>query len=87
MGASKKKSKVRWLLDNERYILLKKDIEAGIIRPLVGKMLIFILRLARSHMLAATLPPAFTIVFSMQTNPWEAKIRAFWHKCRPGSSV
>jgi len=64
MEAPKMKGKVRWLLDNERYIFEKNEVEAGIIRRLVGIMLIFILRLTRSHMLAATLPPPFTIVFS-----------------------
>jgi len=64
MEAAKKRGKVPWLLDNGRYILEKKDVEAGITRRLVGIMLIFILRLARSHTLAATLPPPFTSVFS-----------------------
>jgi hypothetical protein len=41
-----------------------KDVEAGIIRALVGIKLIFVLRLAMSHTLAATLLPPFTIVFS-----------------------
>jgi len=87
MEAAKKNGKVRWLLDNERYIFEKKDVDAGIIRPLVGIMLIFILRLARSHTSAVALPPAFTIVFSRRTNPWESKIRAFWGKCCLSSSV
>jgi hypothetical protein len=87
MEAPKKKGKVRWLLDNERYIFEKKDVEAGIIRPLVGIMLIFVLRLARSHTLAATLPPPYTTVFSRRTNPWASKIRAFWRKCHRSSSV
>jgi hypothetical protein len=87
MEAPKKKGKIRWLLDNERYIFEKKDVEAGIIRPLVGIMLLFIPRLPRSHTLAATLPPPFTIVVSRRTNPWASKIRAFWRKCRPNSSV
>jgi len=65
MEAPKKKGKVHWLFNNEQYIFEKKDLEAGIIRPLVGIMLIFILRLPRSYTLAATLPPPpLTTVFS-----------------------
>jgi hypothetical protein len=64
MEAPRKNSKVRWLLDNKRYIFEKKDVKAGIIRQLVGIMLIFVLRLARSHMLAVTLPLPFPTVFS-----------------------
>jgi hypothetical protein len=64
MEAPQKKGKFCWLLDNERYIFEKKATEACIIHPLVGIMLIFILRLTRSHTLAATLPPPFTIGFS-----------------------
>jgi len=63
------KGKVRWLLDNEQSIIEKKDIEAGIIRPLVGIMLRSILNLTRSHMLAATSPPPFTTVSPRRTNP------------------
>jgi len=87
MEAPKRKSEVRWLLDNERYIFEKKDAEAGIIHPLAGIMVIFILRLARSHTLAPTSPPPFTTVFSKRTNPWASKVRAFWRKCHPSSSV
>jgi len=87
MEATKKKGKVHWLLDNEPYIFEKKDVEAGIICPLVGIMLIFVLRHARSHTLAATLPPPLTTAFSRRTNPWAFKIGAFWRKCHPSSSV
>jgi len=79
--------KVRWLLDNERYISEKKHLEAGIIHALVRIMFIFILRLARSHTLAATLPLPFSTVFSRLTNPWESKLPIIWHKCQPSSSV
>jgi len=64
MEAPKKKGMVCWLLDNEQYIFEKKDIETGIIRPLVGIMLILVLGLARSDTLAATFPPPFTTTFS-----------------------
>ena len=64
MEAPKRKGKVRWLLETERYILEKNDVEAGIIRPLVGIMMRFVLRLTRSHTLAATLLPPFSSVFS-----------------------
>jgi hypothetical protein len=64
MEAQKEKNKVQWLLDNEQYIFEMTDVAEGIICPLVGIMLIFVLRLARSHTLAATLPPPFTTVFS-----------------------
>jgi len=40
MEAPKKKGKVRWLLHNEQYIFEMKDVEVGIIRPLVEIMLI-----------------------------------------------
>jgi hypothetical protein len=62
MDATMKEVKVRWLLDNERYIFEMKDVQAGIIHPLAGIMLIVIHTLARSYTLAATLPPQFTIV-------------------------
>jgi len=87
MEAPKRKGNVCWLLDNEQYIFEKKDVEAGIIRLLVGIVLIFVLRLAKSHMLAATSPPLFTGVFTRQTNPWASKFPAFWRKCHPSSSV
>jgi len=87
MEAQKRQGKVRWLLDNERDIFENKDVEAGIIRPLVGIMRIFVLRLARRHTLAATLPLPFTSVFPRRTNPWASKVRAFWRKCHPSSSV
>ena len=87
MEAPKKKGKVCWLLNNEWYIFEKKAVEAGIICPLVRIMLIFVLKLTRSHMLAATLPPQFTTVFSRQTNPSACKIRTCWQKCHPSSSV
>ena len=87
MEAPKTKGKVRKLLENERYIFEKKIVEAGIKRPLVGIMLIFILRLARSHMLAARSPPQFTTVFSRRSNRWAFKIRAVWCKCYPCLSV
>jgi hypothetical protein len=64
MHALKKKSMVRGLLNNEHFIFEHKDVEVGIIGTLVGIMLMFLLRLARSHTLVATLPPLFTIVFS-----------------------
>jgi hypothetical protein len=85
--APMKKGKVGWLLDNEQYIFEKNNVEAGIIRPLAKIMLILILRLARRHTLAATMPPPLTIVFSRRLNPSESKIRAFWCKYRPSSSV
>jgi hypothetical protein len=75
--APKKKGKVRWLPNNERYIFEKEDVEARIIRPLLGIMLIFILRLTRSHTLPATFPPPYTTVFSRRTYPSASKIRAF----------
>jgi len=81
------KEKGPLLLDNEWYIFEKKDIEVGIIRPLVGIMLILILRLARSHTLAATLSQPITSVHFRWTNPWASKIRAFWHQCHPSSSL
>jgi len=64
MEAPKRKEKVHWLLNDEQHIFQKKDVEAGIIHPLVGIMLIVILRLTRSDMLAAPLPPSFTTVSS-----------------------
>jgi hypothetical protein len=64
MEAPKNRGKVCLLLDNEQYIFGKEDVEAGIIRPLVEIMLILIPRLARSHTLAAILPPPYSIVFS-----------------------
>jgi hypothetical protein len=87
MEVSTRKGKVRWLFDKERYIFEKKDAEVGIIHPLAGIILIFIVRLARSHTLVATSPLLFTTVFSMGTNSWASKIRAFWRKCHLSSSV
>lgn len=51
--ASKMKSKIHLLLNNDQYSFDKKHLEVGIIR-LVGRiMLIFILRLARSRTFTA----------------------------------
>jgi len=83
----KKKGKVRWLLENERYIFENINVERGIIRPLVEIMLIFVLRRARSQTLAATVPPPCITVFLRRTNPCVFNILAFRCKCHPNSSV
>jgi len=87
MEVPKRKGKVCWLLENERYIFEKKDLEAGIIHSIVGIILILILRLTRSHTLPGTSPLTFTTVFSTRTNPQASKIHACWCTCPLSMSV
>jgi hypothetical protein len=74
MEPSNSKGKVYCLLDSDQQISELKDVVAGIICPLLGMMLILILKLAMSHPLGAVLPPPFRSVVSMEANPWVLKI-------------
>jgi hypothetical protein len=87
MEAQKKKGKVSWLLNNEWYIFEKTDTGAGIMHPVVGMMQIFVIRLPRSCIFAATLPPPFITLFSRWPNPWASKIHTFLHNCHLSLSV
>jgi len=87
MEARNKKVNVCGFLWNERYIFEKNDVAAGISNPLVGIMMICVLRLARSHILEGKLPPPLAIVFSTRTHCWGSNICGSRCSCCTISSV
>jgi len=87
MDVSQRKGKVYWPLDNKQYMFQKNDAAAGMMQPLAGIMLRFILRVTWNHSFAAESPPPFPTVSSQQTHSWASMICTSLSKCHLSSSV